>query len=114
MRIGLILLPLSLCAAPALAQAQADPPQPQAIQLPPDTAERIASAMQSLSKAAQDLAGRRDPQMDRQVAEARPQIEHTVQAVNKALPEITEDLRRAQKAVERAIANMPDPNYPKR
>jgi hypothetical protein len=27
---------------------------------------------------------------------------------------VTEDLQRAQKSIERAIANMPDPNYPKR
>jgi hypothetical protein len=148
MRISLVLLPLSLCAAPALAQP-VPPPPPPAIQLPPEltdpaTADRLTDAMQSLSQAlldmrvgnlraalqgrpatpaerrmtVRDLARRDDPDFDRhlnqQIAAARPKIEQGVRAMNKALPEVTEDLQRAQAAIERALANMPDPNYPRR
>jgi hypothetical protein len=34
--------------------------------------------------------------------------------MNRALPEISRDLKDVRKSLERAIANMPDPNYPKR
>src|SRR6185503_11221913 len=56
MRISLILLPLSLCAAPALAQ----PVPPAIMQLPPEltdpaTADRLTDAMQSLSQALLDM-----------------------------------------------------------
>ena len=145
MRISLILLQLSLCAAPALAQ----PVPPPAIQLPPEltdpaTADRLADAMQSLSQAlldmrvgnikaavegrratpaerrmtVRDLARRNDPDFDRrldqQIAAARPRIEQGIRAMNQALPEVTDDLQRAQAAIERALANLPDPNYPRR
>ena len=145
MRISLILLPLCLCAAPALAQ----PAPPPTIQLPPEltdpaTADRLADAMQSLSQAlldmrvgnikaavegrratpaerrmtVRDLARRNDPDFDRrldqQIAAARPRIEQGIRAMNQALPEVTDDLQRAQAAIERALANLPDPNYPRR
>jgi hypothetical protein len=65
-----------------------------------------------------ELARRSDPDFDRHlkqhISEARPKIEMGIRAVNDALPEVTADLERAQKAIERALANMPDPNYPKR
>jgi hypothetical protein len=148
MRISLVLLPLSLCAAPALAQP-VPPPPPPAIQLPPEltdpaTADRLTDAMQSLSQAlldmrvgnlraalqgrpatpaerrmtVRDLARRDDPDFDRrlhqQIAAARPKLQQGIRAMNQALPEVTEDLQRAQAAIERALANMPDPNYPRR
>ena len=113
----MILGSVALLPSPALAQTAAPTPQTK-LQLPPDTAERITDALQSVSKAVHDLAGRDDPlarrDMDRQIAEAWPKIDQGVKAVNQALPEITADLQRAQKAVQRAIANMPDPNYPRR
>ena len=110
----------------------------------PRTADRLADAMQSLSNALLDmkvggvqaaLEGRRatpaernvtvrdlarhdDPDFDRniheQIAAARPKIEQGIRAMNEALPEITRSLGEARKSIERAIANMPDPNYPKR
>jgi len=114
MRLALAVVPLSLFAAPALAQQV--PAQQQAMQLPPDTAERITEALQSASKAMQDLSN--DPakmhDVQRQIAAAKPQIDRSIKALNQALPQITADLQRAQRALKRAIANMPDPNYPKR
>jgi hypothetical protein len=110
----------------------------------PATADRIADSMQSLSQAlldlkvgrmraalegrrptpgernmtVRDLARRDDPDfehhLNQQIAAARPKIEQGIRAVNESLPEITQDLQRAQRSIERAIANMPDPNYPRR
>ena len=135
MRIRLLLVPLSLCAAPAIAQPMPVPPQ-----VPPEAVDRAADAMQSLSKAFLDLPvgdvqaaveGRKPTSADRRrtvasetglsarelqqrIAAARPQIEQSVSAINRALPEITDDLKRAQQSIERALSNMPDPNYPRR
>ena len=149
MRISFVLLPLSLCAAPALAQPLPPPPPPPLLQLPPEltdpaTADRLTDAMQSLSQAlldmrvgnikaavegrraspaerrmtVGDLARRDDPAFERhlhqQIAAARPKLQQGIRAMNQALPELTEDLQRAQIAVERALSNMPDPNYPRR
>jgi hypothetical protein len=135
MRISLLLIPLSLCAAPGIAQPLPDPPQ-----VPPATVDRAADAMQSLSKAFLDLPvgevqaaveGRKSTSADRhrtvasetglsarelqqRIAAAKPQIEQSVEAINRALPEITQDLQRAQQSIQRALSNMPDPNYPRR
>ena len=151
MRPSLVLLALSLCAAPALAQTPAPPARADSppIQLPPQladpaTADRLADAMQSMSQALldlkvgrlqaalegreatpadrtltiRDLARRDDPAFEKrlrqQIAQARPKIEQSIRVMNEALPEVTEDLQRAQRSIERAIANMPDPNYPRR
>jgi hypothetical protein len=37
-----------------------------------------------------------------------------MKALSDALPAMMQGLAQAQKALERAAANMPDPNYPKR
>ena len=150
MRTSLILLPLSLCATPAVAQPFPPPPPPPGlVQLPPEltdpaTADRLTDAMQSLSQAlldmrvgniqaalegraptpaernltVGDLARRNDPQFDQHLQQnieaARPKIEQSVRAFSDAVPQVTEDLQRAQAAIGRALANMPDPNYPRR
>ena len=146
MRLALVILPVALSAGPALAQAVPPPPSaaPQALQLPPETVERFADSMQSLSQAlldmkvggvqaaiegrkatraernltVRDLGRRNDPNFDRnieqQIASARPKLEQSVRALNETLPQITQDLQNAQKAIERAMANLPDPNYPRR
>jgi hypothetical protein len=151
MRPSLVVLPLSLCAVPTLAQPVASdtPAEAQVIQLPPEfidpaSADHLTDAMQSMSQAlldlkvgqlraalegrkatpadrsltVRDLARRDDPAFERRlqqrIDQARPKMEQTIKALNEALPEITEDLQRAQKSIERAVANMPDPNYPRR
>ena len=140
MRISLALLPLALCAAPAFAQPAPPVAQLPPELADPATAGRLTDAMQSLSKAFLDLPvgevqaaldGRKPTSADRRrtvgsesgiderdlqkrIAAARPQIEQSIRAVNQALPEITRNLIEVQRSVERALANMPDPNYPRR
>jgi hypothetical protein len=124
--------------------APAEPAQPKLIQLSPETADRLTGSVQALSKAlldmkvggvqaalegreptraernltVRDLARRSGPTFDRdiqqQINEAEPRVERSIKALNQTLPKITQDLQRAQKSIERAMANMPDPNYPKR
>ena len=142
MRISLVVLPLSLCAAPAMAQP-APNPIPRAL-TDPATVHRLTDSMQSLSQAlldmrvgniqaalegraptpaerdltVGDLARRNDPQFDQHLQQnieaARPKIEQSVRALSEGVPQVTEDLQRARKSLERAMSNLPDPNYPRR
>ncbi|HVU28996.1 MAG TPA: hypothetical protein VHE36_01225 [Sphingomicrobium sp.] len=110
----------------------------------PATAARLVDSMQALSRAlleiriggvqaalegrsatpaernltVGDLARRDNPGVERdlqqKIAEARPMIEQGIRAMNDSLPAIQQGLVDAQRSLERAIANMPDPNYPKR
>jgi len=142
MRKSLILLPLLLCAAPALAQTAAPQLPPQLAD--PALADRLANAAQALSKAVLDLpvgelkaategrqatpaerrmtvrdfARRDDPDFDRKIqrriAEAKPMVRRGMKAINDALPAVMQGLEQAQQSLDRALANMPDPTYPKR
>lgn len=146
MRATMCLVSLLFCGAPAFAQSlpPVAPPPPSAIQIPPETVDRLTDSIGALSQAlldmkvggveaalegrkatraernltVRDLGRRKDPNFDRnfqqQIAAAKPRMEQSIRALNQALPEISGDLQRAQTAIERAIANMPDPNYPKR
>lgn len=110
----------------------------------PATADRVTDAMQGLSEAlldmrvgrihaalqgraptpaernmtVRDLARHDDPNFERhlhqQIASARPKMEQSLRALNSALPEINGDLEHARQSIERAISNLPDPNYPRR
>ena len=141
MRKSLIILPFLLSSSPAFAQAA---PQLPPELTDPATAQRLTNSMQALSGAllnmrvgevtaalegrpatpeernltVGDLARRDDPDFDRhfhdQIASVGPTMQRSIQAMNKALPEISRDLKDVRKSLERAIANMPDPNYPKR
>jgi hypothetical protein len=143
MRKSLILLPIFLITTPALAQASLSPRvSPQLTD--PRVADRLANAVQAVSKAlldlpvgevqaavegreptpadkkltVRDLGRRDDPNFDRdfrrQIAQARPVIEHGMKALNTALPAVMKALDDAGRAIDRAAANMPDPTYPKR
>ena len=141
MRKSLIILPLLLASTPALADPA---PQLQAELTDPATVQRLTNSMQALSSAflnmrvgevtaalegrpatpeernltVGDLARRDDPDFDRhfhdQIANVGPTMQRSIQAMNKAMPEIARDLKDVRRSLERAIANMPDPNYPKR
>jgi hypothetical protein len=110
----------------------------------PATIDRMANTMQALSKAflqlpvgevqaamegrkptqaekrmtVRDLGRRDDKQFDRhvqeQIAGARPMIEQSMKAMAAALPAMMKSMEEAGNAMERAVANMPDPTYPKR
>lgn len=136
-----ILLPLFVCASPAFAQESPRlPPEltdPAAIQRLTMTMQDLSHALldvrvggveaalqgreaspQERRETIGDIARRKDPQLDRrmqqQIASVGPQIQRSVQAINRALPELIKSVESAQKALDRAIANMPDPTYPKR
>jgi hypothetical protein len=141
MRKSLIILPFLLTSSPAFAQAV---PQLPPELTDPATAQRLTNSMQALSSAllnmrvgevaaalegrpatpeernltVGDLARRDDPDFDRhfhdQIASVGPTMQRSIKAMNRALPEISRDLKDVRKSLERAIANMPDPNYPKR
>ena len=109
----------------------------------PETAARVDRSLQAMTKALLDLKigsakatidgreptaeerkltireikrrkGHSDADLDRQIAAAGPAIAKGMNALADAIPALTKGLDDAQRAVERALANMPDPNYPKR
>ena len=110
----------------------------------PATADKLARTMQALSKAflnlpvgevqaalegrpptaaekrltVRDVGRRDDPQFERKFAEQMatvgPMMQQSLKAVGSALPAITQSLKQAGEAIERAAANMPDPTYPRR
>ena len=138
----ILLLPLLACASPAFAQDA--PPQLPPELTDPAAIQRLTGTMQALSHAVMDvrvagiqaaldgreatpqekretvgdLARRRDPQFERhlqqRMASIGPQIQRSVDAINRALPEMMKSVESAQRSLDRAIANMPDPTYPKR
>ena len=149
MRTAPALLALMFISAPVAAQPAApvkpDPSAEIARHIAdPVTADRLAGAMQALSKAflnlpvgevqaalegrpataaekrltVRDVGRRDDPQFDRkfaaQMANARPMVQQSLKAIGQALPAITQSLKQAGEAIERAAANMPDPTYPRR
>jgi len=141
MRKILIILPFALRASPALAQAA---PQLPPELTDPATVHQLAGTLESLTHALMgvrigearaalegrnatprernetigDLARRDDPNFERhmhqQIATIEPQVQRGVQAMNRALPAVMQSLEDAQRAVDRALANMPDPTYPRR
>jgi hypothetical protein len=65
-----------------------------------------------------DVVRRKDPNFDRdvarEVATVGPKIQRSMQAINGTLPQLMRDLDDAQRSVDRALSNLPDPNYPRR
>jgi hypothetical protein len=140
---SLIILPLLLCASPALAQQAPVPLLPPEL-ADPATAQRIAGTVQALSDAllnirvggiraalegrdasprerdvtVGDLARRNDPDFDRRLhhrlATVGPKIQQGVTAVNRVLPEVIQDVDDAQRSLERAVNSLPDQTYPRR
>jgi hypothetical protein len=110
----------------------------------PATAEKLARMMQAMSKAFLELpvgeieaaaqgrpatrADRRrtirelgradDPNfernMQRDLANAKPMIEASMKAMAAALPAMMKGLSEAGRELDKATANLPSPNYPKR
>ena len=55
-----------------------------------------------------------DRDVRQQMANIGPTVQRSMNALNLALPVVVRDLADARKSLERAVANMPDPTYPKR
>lgn len=139
---SLLFVPLLLIAAPAVAQHV--PPQLPPELTDPATTQKLTNAMQALSQAfldvrvgevraalegrpatpserrmtVRDMARRDDPDFDRhmqqQIANVGPMMQRSMNALNQALPAVMQSLTEAQKSIERAVANIPDPTYPRR
>jgi hypothetical protein len=140
MRSIALALPVLLAATTAVAQPARVAPQVQQVLADPATAERLTNVMQSLSKALLDVrvgdvraalegrtpsaadhrrtigseTGMSDAQLRARIAAARPVVEQSIRTLNEALPAVLGGLQQAQQAIDRAAANMPDPNYPRR
>jgi hypothetical protein len=134
---------LAQVAPPAPMPPQAVPPQamplPRAM-TDPRLADRITDAMSAMSKAFLNLpvgeieaamegrqpnyadrrrtvrseTGVNERELERKIDEARPMIEGSQRAMATALPAIMKGLTDAQRELERAMANVPRPDYPRR
>lgn len=143
MRLLLIALPLSLIAAPAMAQRPDAPELPRAL-TDPAQADQVGRMAGALSRALLDVnvgeieaavQGRPANQADRRrtlrdvVANGDPAIERRIErqaansgaaiqagakAMAEALPAILQSLDRAAAEIDRATANLPTPGYPRR
>lgn len=65
-------------------------------------------------RAVRDVARLSERDIERTIAEARPQVQAAMQAFARSLPAMTRALSEAANAVERAAANVPQPGYPRR
>ena len=141
MRMALILLPAALIAGPAFAQAPVDPKvaEIQRQLTDPALTDKLTNVMHALSNAFLNLpvgevqaavegrpatpADRRrtirtethvdKQQLDRQIAQSRVGMQAGMRAMATALPSIMKGLTDAERELDRATANMPDPTYPK-
>jgi len=126
-----------MIATPAAAQTRQQPVQNiQRALNDPAMADRLTNVMQSLGNAMLDLpigeiqaaaegrtptvADKRrrvrdvEPDLQQRVAQTGPIIRQSMKALGEALPAVVQSLEQAQRSLERAAANMPDPTYPKR
>ena len=141
MRASLLALPLLLLASPAFAEKPAPetvqlPPE----LTDPKWADRLTDAMAAMSKAFLDMPigeveaaveGRQatiadkqrtvrsethlsEGQIRQQVEAARPAMQAGMKALAAALPAMMEGLSKAREELDRAAANVPRPDYPKR
>jgi len=140
MRLALAALPLMLAAAPALA-APAAPQLPPELS-DPAMADKIGRMAGALTKALMDLPvgemeaaveGRPVTQADKakrvrdsiggpdaerrveaQVAQSGRQMQAATKALVASLPAIMAAMDGVERELERAVANIPDPTYPRR
>ena len=144
MRTAYLILPLAALASPAFAQAAPPAPPPAVAMPPamtdPRLADRITDAMSAMSKAFLNLpvgeieaamegrqpthadrrrtvrseTGMNERELERKIDDARPMIQGSQRAMAAALPAIMQSLTQAQRELERAMANVPRPDYPRR
>jgi hypothetical protein len=143
MRAVLLVLPLAALSVPAHAQSSAAPSEAIQIppeMMDPKWADRLTDAMMAMSKAFLELPvgeveaaleGRQPTEADKRrtvrsetrmseqelrqkIDESRPAMRASYKALMAALPAMMKGMSEAQKELERATANMPRPDYPKR
>jgi hypothetical protein len=142
MRLALIALPLAVMTSPALAQAApaAEAIQLPPELTDPKWADRLTDAMAAMSKAFLDMPvgkveaaieGRQPTAADKrrtvgsetkmsereirqQIEETRPAMQAGMKALAAALPAMMKGMSEAQREIERATANVPRPDYPRR
>ena len=142
MRKTILAIATILIATPAAAQPVA--PQLPSVLTDPASAQRLTGVLDAITDAVlsmrvgevraavegreatpqeramtvRDMARRDDPEFDRhlrgKLAAVGPTIQQGAQAVNRALPVVMRSLDDAQRSIERAVANLPDPTYPRR
>lgn len=140
-RFNLVLLLLALGATPAAAAAppqQAEIEIPHEL-TDPEFIDRISGMTEALSKAllrlpvgeieaaaqgravtdadrgrtVRDTSGISERDLERQLAEVRPQLRSAIEALATSLPAMTRALSEMADQVERATANIPRPGYPR-
>lgn len=142
MRVALLALPFAILATPVVAAPPADQDVAKVQQVlnDPQWADRMTNVMVAMSKAfmnmpvgeveaavqgrqptpadkrrtVQSETGMSEQQLQQKIEDTRPQIEAGMRAMAAALPAIMKGFSDAQREIERATANVPRPDYPKR
>jgi hypothetical protein len=143
MRVAHFALPLAALVTPAVAAPAPAPEETAQIQrelTDPKWADRLTDAMLAMSKAFMNLpvgeveaavqgrqptaadkrrtvqseTGMTEQQLRRQIEDSRPAMEAGIKAMAAALPAIMKGFSDAQRELEKASANVPRPDYPKR
>ena len=142
MKAILLFVPALLATAPAAAQPAADTDVGEITRIlnDPRLLDQMTAMTRALSKAVLDMPvgeiqaaveGRpatpadkartvrtetrmSERQLDAQIAAAQPAIRSSMKAMSSAIPGMMKAMTGVAEEMERAIANMPDPTYPKR
>ena len=143
MRVAHFALPLAALVTPTVAEAAPAPEETAQIQrqlTDPKWADRLTDAMLAMSKALMNMpvgeveaavqgrqptiadkrrtveseTGMSEQQLRRQIEDSRPAMEAGMKAMAAALPAIMKGFSDAQRELEKASANVPRPDYPKR
>ena len=140
MKSSLLFVPALLAAVPAAAAPAPDANEITRILNDPRMVDQMTSLTQALSKAVLNMpvgemqaaiegrpvtsadklrtvsteTGMSEQQLDAQIAATKPAIQAGMKAVSAAIPTMMQAMTGIAEQMERAIANMPDPTYPKR
>ena len=144
MRAALIALPIAILAMPSVAAAapapQAEAAHIQQVLRDPNWADRMTETMVALSKpfmtlpvgeveaavrgrqpteadrrrTVQSETGMSEQELQQKIEASRPRMEASMNALADAIPAIMKGLTDAQHEMEKATANMPRPDYPRR
>ena len=143
MKTPLLFIPALLVAAPAIAApapANPDVNEISRVLNDPRIADQMTAIARAMSKVVLDMpvgeiqaavegrpvtpadkrrtvrteTGMSEEQLDRQIAQAELAIRNGMKAMSAAIPAMMQAMTGMAEQMERAIANMPDPTYPKR